>query len=157
MEDVKVLDNDFDGVFRFSNPFDEDFKVLWNNKEYTFLAHTRSPMIIMGESPENVQNIRKKFAYKLAEREWYKGAEYQRMSKMGNGLPPTRDDKTLEPLIEMCLSPLPVAKAEVKELPKKKETFKSTKAVGQDDNLNAAFADETKDENLQKVGVQADK
>lgn len=152
------LNDDFDGVFRFSNNSDEDFKVLWNNKEYTFPARTRSPMIIPNESLENIQEIRKKFAYKWAEREWYKGEEYRRMSKMGNGLPPTPDlARVLEPLVQQCLEPLPTAKASVKDVPKKTEKFKATKAVSDSDNLNQTFAEETKDENLTKLGVQADK
>jgi len=50
----------FDGVFKFTNASKEDFKVLWNNKEYTFPAESTCPMIIPGEMPENVQEIRKK-------------------------------------------------------------------------------------------------
>lgn len=153
----KVLDSDFDGVFRFSNNSDEDFKVLWNNIEYTFPAKTRSPMIIRGESPENTQEIRKRFAFKWAEKEWYKGDEYKRMKEMGNGLPPTRNDKVLEPLIQMCLDPLPTAKAQVVEKVRVEPTLKATKAVSGDDNLNQAFAKETEEGNLVKLGRQADK
>lgn len=153
----KVLDSDFDGVFRFSNNSDEDFVFLWNNVEYKFPAHTRSPMIIRNESPENVQEIRKKAAFKWAEKQWYKGDEYKRMSQMGHGLPPTRDDKVLEPLIQMCLDPLPVAKATVTEKPLKEPKLKATKAVGKDDNLNQVFAKETEDGSLTRLGVQSDR
>lgn len=152
------INDDFDGVFRFSNNSDEDFVVLWNEKEYTFPARTRSPMIIPNESLENIQEIRKRFAYKWAQREWFKSAEYTKMSKMGNGLPPTPDlAKVLEPLVQQCLEPLPTAKAGVKDVPKKAEKFKATKAVSDTDNLNQSFAEETKDENLVKVGAQPDK
>ncbi len=151
------LNDDFDGVFRFSNNSDEDFKVLWNNKEYTFPAHTRSPMIIPNESLENIQEIRKKFAFKWAEREWFKSPEYYRMADMGKGLPPTRDDKVLEPLIQQCLDPLPLSKATVAEGKKRDDKFKATKAVSEDDNLNEAFKKETEEGNLQKVGRMSDK
>lgn len=151
------LDVDFDGIFRFSNNSDEDFVKLWNSVEYTFPAHTRSPMIIRAESPENVQEIRKRFAYAWAEREWFKSADYKRMSQMGSGLPPTRDDKVLEPLIQMCLDPLPEARATIKETIFKEPNLKATKAVGKDDNLNQAFAKETEDRSLMRVGVQSDK
>ncbi len=154
--DIKITD-EFDGVFRFSNNSDEDFVALWNNKEYTFPARTRSPMIIQNESLENIQEIRKRFAYKWAEREWFKSEEYQRMSKLGNGLPPTRQDAVLEPLIQQCLDPLPLSKATVKEGKQRNDTFKATKAVSQDDNLNQAFAKETQDENLMKVGTMPNK
>jgi len=132
----------FDGIFRFSNNSDEDFVVLWNNKEYTFPAKTCSPMLIAGEPPENVQEIRKKFAYKWAEREWYKGSEYKKMAKMGGGLPPTRDDKVLEPLIQLCLNPLPITPAKVKEAKKDVRRFKGSKAVSGKANLNAEFREE---------------
>ncbi len=130
------------GVFYFSNNSKEDFVVLWNNKEYTFPSKTCSPMLIPGEPPENVQEIRKKFAYKWAEEHWYKGAEYKRLSKMGGGLPPTRDDKTLEPLIEMCLTPLPIERATVKEGKKTKLELKGSKAVSGKADLNREFIEE---------------
>lgn len=151
------MEDDFNGVFMFSNNSDEDFVKMWNSVEYTFPARKRVPMIIRNESPENVQEIRKRFAFAWAEREWFKSAEYQRMSKMGNGLPPTRDDKVLEPLIQMCLSPLPEARATVQDKPVKEPRLKATKAVGQNDNLNQAFAEDTREENLVKLGKQADK
>lgn len=148
---METIDKDFDGVFRFSNNSDEDFKALWNNKEYIFPAHTRSPMLIQNESLENIQEIRKRFAYKWAEREWFKSAEYLKMSKMGNGLPPTRQDKVLEPLIQQCLEPLPLAKAIVRDGPKNEVKLRGSKVVKDGGNLNEAFRD---DEPVQ-VGEQA--
>ena len=136
------INESFDGVFRFSNTSDEDFTVLWNNKEYTFPKNSCSPMLISGESPENVQEIRKKFAYKWAEREWYKGKDYKKMSAMGGGLPPTRDDAVLDVLIQMCLNPLPIVPAIVTEAKQETRTFKGSKAVGKDSNLNKEFAEE---------------
>lgn len=157
-EEIKEVESetpDFDGVFRFTNNSDEEFVVLWNNKEYTFPAKSRSPIIIPDEPLENIQSIRKKFAYKWAEREWYKGSEYKKLSKMGRGLPPTRDDKSLEPLIQMCLAPLPIKEAKVKKLSGEKRQYRGSKAVGKNANLNAEFADDTKDENLIKLGEQS--
>lgn len=142
------MENNFDGVFRFTNVTDEDFKVLWNNKEYTFPAGKTTPMIIQGETPENVQQIRKKFAYKLAQREFYKGSVYNTMKEQGRGLPPLYDEKVLEPLIESCLQPLPMAKLEVKDVPKKQEKFTS-KAVSGGSSLNNEF----KDEPIEELGV----
>lgn len=88
-------------------------------------------MVIQGATPEEVQTIRKRAAYKWAEREWYKGSEYKKMAKMGGGLPPTRDDKTLEPLVQMCLNPLPIQKAEVKEGKKDKRVMKASKTIAE--------------------------
>ena len=145
---------EFDGVFRFTNATDEDFKVLWNNKEYTYPAKGTYPMIIANETLENIQEIRKKFAYKLAIREFYKSEEYVKMSKMGNGIPPTFDEAKLQPWINQCLVPLPRGKADVKELPKESEKqFKGSKAISDSDNPNMVF----KDEPIPTKGKMSDK
>jgi len=140
---MEYTTKDFDGVFRFTNPTNDDFKALWNNKEYTFPANRTVPLIIPNETLENIQEIRKKFAYKLAVREFYNSKEYGRMSKMGNGLPPTFNEKILEPMIEQCLKALPMARAAVKEgkpsLDEKR--LRGSKAVSGKDDLNKAFAD----------------
>ena len=137
------ITNEFDGVFKFTNATDEDFKFLWNNKEYTFEKNTTSPMIIANETLENIQEIRKKAAYKLAVREFYKGKEYQKMSKQGNGLPPTYDEKVLEPWVSQCLTPLPLARAKTKDLPRDSEkNYKASKAISEKDNPNFVFKDE---------------
>lgn len=150
------LSDEFDGVFRFSNNSDEPFTVLWNNKEYTFAPHTRSPMIISGESLENIQAIRKRWAYKWAEKEWYKSEQYLKMKEQGQGKPPIRQDKDLEPLIQMCLDPLPIVKAEVKDgEPEKIKLSEFTAAVGEDDDLNSTFKDITKPEKIRKLGKQS--
>lgn len=121
---------DFDGVFRFTNATTEDFKVLWNNKEYTYPAETSCIMIIPEESSENIQSIRKKFAYKLAVREFHKSKEYKSMVKLGGLHPATYDEKVLEPWIQQCLSPLPIGKVVTKDLPKDNEAnYTGSKAV----------------------------
>lgn len=148
------ITKEFDGVFRFTNATDEDFVGLWNNKEYIFPAKSCCPMIIPNETLENIQEIRKKWAYKLATREFYKTKEYVRMSKMGKGLPPTYDDKILEPWIEQCLKPLPEARAKVKEGKKMSEKdFKASKAISEKDNPNYVFRDDIPEEK----GIMPDK
>jgi len=138
------ITKEFDGVFRFTNDTDEDFKVLWNNKEYTFPKQTTCPMLIPNETLENIQEIRKKFAYKLATREFYKSKEYTRMSKMGNGLPPTFDDKVLQPWIDVCLKPLAPSRASNIDLPKDSDkNYKGTKALTDKDNPNFLFKEES--------------
>ena len=133
---------DFDGVFRFTNATEEDFTVLWNNVEYTFKAGTCSPMIIKGETLENIQEIRKKFAYKLATREFFKSDDYNRLAGMGNGLPPTYNDTVLEPWIQQCLEPLPTDKVVVKEVEVKPIKMKAFKVVGEKSDLKEEFRDE---------------
>lgn len=138
------LTKEFDGVFRFTNATKEDFTALWNNKEYVFPAGTCCPMIIPDENLENIQEIRKKFAYKLAVREFYNSKEYQKMSKMGRGLPPIYDDKVLQPWIDQCLSPLPIGKAKVSQGKKDNDRdFKASKAIGEKDNPNFVFREES--------------
>lgn len=139
---MEILANDFDGVFRFTNVTDEDFIAFWNNKEYTFPSGKTVPLIIADETLENIQEIRKKFAYQLATREFYKGKEYMKMSKQGNGLPPLFDEKILEPMIESCLKPLPMAKASVKEAKKPNFKYKGSKAISDKDNPNYVFKDD---------------
>lgn len=139
---------DFDGVFRFTNNTAEDFVVLWDNKEYVFQAHTSSPLIIRGETLENIQEIRKKFAYKLAEREFFKSQTYYDMVEQGNksagGVPPIPDPKILEPWIEECLVPLPIVIAPTRVLPRDSDqnytskSFDDKAGIG---NINEAFKD----------------
>ncbi len=135
------------GVFWFTNATDQDFTVLWNNKEYTYPAKSSAPMLIPNEPSENIQEIRKKFAYKLALREFHLGKEYTTLVKLGNksagGTPPLYDDKILEPVIESCLKPLPVTQAKVKEGKKMDDRiFRGSKAVSKNQSLNEVFKDE---------------
>lgn len=135
---------EFMGVFHFTNPTDEDFVHLWNNEEYTFPKMSTVPLIMPKENAEAIQEIRKRFAYDLAVREFYRSKEYLKMSKQGHGLPPTFDDKLLEPMIEKCLVPLELKKAKVKKIEVDEESkFKGSKAVGIDDNLNDTFKKES--------------
>ncbi len=137
------MENEFDGVFRFTNPTDEEYIFLWNNQEYVFPPKSTCPMIIANETLENIQEIRKKAAYKLSVREFYKGKVYNKMKGMGKGLPPTFDEKILEPFIEQCLTPLPVAKAKVKAGKNDNEkNYKGSKAISDKDNPNFVFREE---------------
>lgn len=131
-----------DGVFYFSNTADEDFTVLWNNIEYTFKAHTCSPILIPDATPVQVQEIRKRFAYKWAEQQWFAGKEYKRLVKIGKDKPATRDDKVLEPLIELCLTPLVKEVAKTKAVPRKEVKMRGSKAIGKNANLNYEFRDD---------------
>lgn len=151
----EIMNLDFDGVFRFTNDSDEDFVTLWNNKEYTFPARKTVKMIIPDETLENIQEIRKRFAYRWAVREFYGSKEYVRMSKMGNGLPPTFDEKILEPMIERCLTPLPEAPIKVKARAKDSEkNYVGSKAIEEKDNPNYIFREEA--ENAKAVGKMPD-
>jgi hypothetical protein len=119
------MENTFDGSFKFTNTSKEDFKVLWNNKEYTFPAESTCPMVIPGESLENIQEIRKKFALKWAQREFAKSKEWKAIEKEGNKhhTPATYNESILESYVQQCLNPLPLSATSVKDAPKKDIKF----------------------------------
>jgi hypothetical protein len=163
MDTNELMNKDFDGVFRLTNPSDEDFTALWNNVEYLFPAGKRVAIIIPNETLENIQEIRKRFAYRLALREWYSnniktddGKTYKQLSKMGNGIPPTFDEKVLEPFIEKCLTTLPDAPFKSK---KQKgddgSIYKSSKAITDKENPNFVFREESAA--VKPLGVMPDK
>lgn len=122
MKFESILPSNFDGVFRFTNPSDEDFIGKWNSREYLFPAKSTTPMVMTDESPLQIQHIRKKFARDLAEREFFRSKDYKMMAgqegKPGNrtmsgihqAATYTLDDLT--PFIQKCL--IPLAPAEMK-------------------------------------------
>lgn len=111
----KVLSEEFDGVFRFTNWTDEDFTAKWNSVAYTFPSQKTSPMIVPNETPEGVQNIRMKFARELAEREFYKSDKFKAMNDSKHGQnPATYTESELAPFTQRCLEALPIAPAKAK-------------------------------------------
>lgn len=159
----ELQSEDFSGVYYFTNPTKVDRTFLWNNREYTFSAESRSPLIILSEPLENVQEIRKRFAYRMAVDRLYEGEvlpsgyDYNKMKVMGNGTPPTFDDKILEPFIEECLKPLPIKKAGVKNAKNldDESNYKATKAMGENDDPTFLFREET--QRAQKLGAMPDR
>lgn len=146
------FNEDFGGVFYFTNPTKQVRTCLWNNKEYTFEPESRTPLIILNEPLENIQEIRKRFAKKIALERLYEGEltpsgyNYVSMKEMGNGMPPTFDERILEPFIEECLKPLPIKKAQVRSAPKidDERNYKSTKAMGESDDPARLFEEENR-------------
>lgn len=117
-EDKNVLPADFDGVFRFTNSRATEFRARWNSIEYIFPPLSTTPLIISGESPENIQQIRKKFAKEWAIEEFYKTKKFKTLQDTGKvGTPALYTDSDLAPYIQKCLEPLPLGqvKAEVVE------------------------------------------
>lgn len=136
--EVEEYEVDFDGVFRFTNATDEDFVTLWNNKEYTYPAGQTTPMIIANASLEEIQQIRKYFAKRLAEREFFKTKGFKESRNglkdkdMGrNVVASSFNEGQLQPWIDECLKPLPIGKQKVKNLPTEERNIKVTKAIGQ--------------------------
>lgn len=153
MKYESVLPADFNGVFHFTNWSKEDFAGVWGGVEYHFPALSTSPMV-MPFSPLEIQNIRKKFAKDLAEREFGKSKEYTTMRKQ-EGTPGNRTMNsihqaatysldTLAPFIKKALEPLPVSKAITRTAPRQSVEDKVhrspkgkpiTEAVGDDSDL----------------------
>lgn len=143
---------DFSGVFYFTNPTKNERKYLWNNREYSFPPESTVPLVILSEPLENIQEIRKRFALRMAWERFFEGEvlptgqDYNKMKEMGGGMPPTIDEKLLEPFVAECLKPLPIRKGTVR--PGKsiddEKNYKSTKAIGKDDNPSYVFAEDNK-------------
>lgn len=132
MENTKkdVLPVDFDGVFRFTNWTDREFKAKWDNVEYAFPPLKTIPMT-MNQTPLEIQNIRKKFAKELAIREFYHTDKFKGMDDVPpGGTPALYTDSDLSPFTQKCLEPLPIARAAVKILPKDDETRYRTNTKG---------------------------
>lgn len=122
MQEKNILPVDFDGVFRFTNFSDKEFKAKWNNIEYTFKPLSTTPMVIPGATPEEVQHIRKKFAKELAVQEFYKTDKFKAQNTVPpGGVPALYTDSDLVSFIQRCLEPLPIAQAKAVVLPKDSE------------------------------------
>ena len=144
-----ILPEDFDGVFRFSNFSDEDFMAEWNKKEYLFPAQATVPMVMPEHSPIEIQHIRKHFAKKLAEREFFKGESYQDKVKpegtsgnrtmSGIHQASTYNLDELAPLIQRCLLPLKDGKLTSK--PAKSRSIEEKLSRNDDGALNTEAID----------------
>ena len=143
-----------DGVFYFTNPGlfkirqkdgseSGDFTALWNNREYIFKEKTTVPLVIMNEPPENVQEIRKKFAKKYAQAWFFQTKRYKDLVKQGKNLPATyNEDSEFGAVVQACLTPLPKGELATVDLPKDTESnYKGTKAVRPGQDLNQVFAE----------------
>lgn len=119
-----TLPENFDGTFYFTNDSDEDFIGKWGGKEYRFAANSTSPIMIFDASPLDIQQIRKKFARDWAVKEFGRSESYQRLlnqERSPDGTPRlnsihqagTYSDNDLISLIQRCLKPLEVKRAQV--------------------------------------------
>lgn len=157
------INEDFSGVYYFTNPTKVARTYLWNNKEYTFEPESRSPLIIASETLENIQEIRKRFAYRMATDRVYEGEippsgyDYSKAKEMGNGMPPTFDEKILEPFIQECLKPLELKRGSVKAGKNVDDdrNYRATKALSDTEDPNMLFAEENR--NVQKLGAMSDR
>lgn len=126
------IDDEDDTIFYFTNSSDEDWSTQWNKVVYTFPARRRTRMAIRGESPENVQAIRKMFATRYATEMYFKSEDFKRRNTPIENRPPvTYNPLVLQPYIDSCLKPLPKAKLISKEAEKEEYEFTgSTKPLG---------------------------
>lgn len=155
IEDKIVDPTNFDnGVFYFSNPSKEEFKALWNNIEYIFPPMSCTALLIPDHTAIQIQEIRKRFAFRWAEKQWFESKEYKHMVKIGRDKPSARDDSQLEPLIQMCLTPLPLKPLKTQKVSKKLKMLGVSKPVDGTDkgikygkfDTKAEFEDATQEE-----------
>ena len=118
-QESTLLPKDFDGIFRFTNFTNSEFKAKWDNVEYTFPANKTTPIVIPNATPLEIQSIRKKFAKELAVACFYQTDKFKAQDNVPlGGTPALYTDSDLTPFIQRCLEPLPIAQATVKVLPK---------------------------------------
>lgn len=150
MQFSPVLPENFDGTFRFTNWTSEDFIGKWGSKEYRFPAGTTSPIVIHDQTPLEIQQIRKKFAKNLAEREFGKSSEYAKLmaqERNPDGSPRLNSIQQagsyslndMSSLIQKCLEPLPAGKVEVTDAPIK--DIEATLSRNEDGTLNTQAVD----------------
>jgi hypothetical protein len=162
MQVERVLPADFDGTFRFTNWTDEAFVGVWGGKQYHYPAKTTSPIVMTDQTPLEIQQIRKKFAKDLAEREFFKGQAYNRLhaqERNNDGSPRlnsiqqagTYSLEDLSPFIQRCLEPLTVASAKVTQAPK--ESIESKLSRNESGELNTEVID--KKTSLRKKALEA--
>lgn len=154
MEEIMKFENtlpeDFDGTFRFTNWTDEDFTGTWGKKEYIFPARTTSPIIIISQTPLEIQQIRKKFAKDLAQKVFGSSDAYKRLmlqERTEQGTPTvgsfqlagTYSNSDLAPYIQKCLIPLEVSRATVVDAPR--ENLEEKLSVNESGEPNTSIVD----------------
>jgi hypothetical protein len=122
-EEVKIDDLSFP----FTNFSKDEFIGRWDSQEYVFPPNSTVKMLglIPSASPQQIEHIRKKFAYELAMDQFYRSADYKKFDltpeqsrKEDNiGIPYT--EKDYAKYVQMCLEPLPVATAPARATSKK--------------------------------------
>lgn len=123
MENETTLPADFNGVFEFTNYTDRDFTTKWNSVEYTFPAQKTVPLIIPSATPEEVQNIRKKFARDLAIEVFYGSAKFKSLDlsvedSQAGKVPALYSESDIAPFVQKCLEPLEKGTAKAKPVEK---------------------------------------
>lgn len=134
MYDIKnELPKDFDGTFRFTNWTEVDFTAKWGGIAYTFPALKTTPIVIPTATPLEIQNIRKKFAKELAEREFLKSKKAGDLNKKNENVnwqvAVTYTGGDLESLVQKCLEPLPLGQITAEKTPTESEKRPKPKAT----------------------------
>ena len=121
-EGAQATAQEFDGEFFFTNPDTEDFTGFWNSRPYTFEAMKTSKFYILDANPLETQEIRKRFALRLAQRMFGKSAVYKKLEKDSEGKPTPKffdPAKAYQPYVDQCLKRLPEAKVVIGKKVKK--------------------------------------
>lgn len=151
MQYKNILPEDFDGTFRFTNFSKEDFVGKWGGREYHFPAESTAPIIMTDQTPLEIQQIRKKFAKDLAEREYMKSDSFSKLKlqeRNSDGTPRLNSIKQagtysmneLTSYIQRCLEPLPISRSRVTQSPK--ENIQDKLSRNEKGELNTEIIDE---------------
>lgn len=143
----------FDGRFFFTNPDTEDFTGIWNGTAYNFPARKTSPFYVVDANPIETQEIRKRFALKLAQRMFGKSDAYRELEKKSEGkISPMFYDsaRELQPYVDMCLSELPESEVQIKKTKKEEPSLKIdpktkkpvVRVMGESDNGSTSLIEE---------------
>lgn len=149
---VQEIEQVDEKLFPFTNYTDADFTTMWDSIEYVFPAKTTVSLtgLIPNVSLEQIQNIRKMFAKKLATLVFYGSKEFSRIDvtreeSVAGHIPGNYVEADLQSFIAKCLEPLPVkgikgkdAKSNVEKLLSVDSKGKRvSKVVGETTDLNA--------------------
>lgn len=150
---MEIIPQEFSGQFFFTNPDTEDFTAFWNGTAYTFEAMKTSPFYVLDATMIETQEIRKRFALKLAQRMFGKTKEYRELEKKSEGKPtPMHYDpaKVLQPFVDQCLKPLPTAQPKIGRRQKEEPQLRidpktrrpAVRVMGDDDQGSVSLVEE---------------
>lgn len=103
-----VNPREFDGNFYLTNPDTEDITLFWNNTAYVFPAGQTIKMVIFDATIKDIQEIRKRWAVKIATRMFHKSVTFKKMVKDNEGKSYQtyyNEGQMIEKYVQACLEP----------------------------------------------------
>ena len=159
VEKIKNNGNYENGIFKMTNPSDEDFEVLWNNKKYCIPAKSTVPIIIPERSLIEIQEIRKRWALKLAQKIFFERKEGKELLKASwknaqeGKYQASWNEGALEPILQEILQPQ--SEAILVELEEVKSEVKDVSSKPVRDGNISALETEFKDEPVREFRLMS--